>query len=1633
MRVNFILIFTDKTSHMRVLSCLVLLLLYGCGINFKPTSSGGIAGKILPLSGIVFNHSEQSFFNSAYAMATCDSDVYARLFYIQNDGSLEAVPKVSNKVKNNRYEFKASELPLDIYDSNIRYQVQIEGCDQVFSRPVTDINDLQDVTWSSTLLGLAVQSTLTKPLSSVDRSALNELMDKIAGSSLSDAYNNLDSSPALTTKFQTIFLDAPQRIAEASPSTIVVAFPTMINEGLASTFKVSGFHFKNDYDIAYEWHIDGVLSSNSAQWVYSPGADGAGTFIITSIMGQNDGTGNVDRSFPFVTTSRSVAVLNTLPAVAPDISLATTHSNSATVTVKVATGTNSENCDSFKFFLLTESGTTPLPSNPGFNRQCSIDVEQNESFTTTAGNGLKTIRIWAKDNNGLISSVKDLSFILDTLPPVVNLTSPSGLYSGGTTLNLSLSSSDLNFGTFKLQYSQDGVTFSDVANLSASTTNYNWTLPSHNTTAAEIRIIATDLAGNSSQATSTPFTIDSSAPTAPAVTLASANPNSSTAILMTAASCTDRTKLFFSESAVAPLVSAVGWQDCSTVPAAMTFTVSGTDAVKTIYAWARDSAGNVSSSSSLNMTLDTTAPLITLSALNGGQFVKGGASENITYSASDVNLATTPISLSYSCDGGSSWSALATTANSGSYAWTTPNNVDSTNCKVKVVAIDQAGHSTTVISTAAFTIDSTPPSLTASAMIINGGDTSTASNYVKVSLSGSDTISKITHFCLKYNSTSGPLAGDGCWIAVNAPSPGLTPAATLNLSEFDFLMGFGSGVYSVYAWLKDEAGNISTLTNSGSGTLSQDKTNITYTPGTPPIVVNVGAYSNDAPNSPAIPSDLYVASGGDVYIKWSATDDMALSGTPVSLHYTTDDINYYPIASNIQNAGNGGCTVTAGTTGCYVWNQSVTSSYLKIRVAVTDANAMTSFSATSINSSPLNFLAGNTDTGLGGSAASALFFNESSSTITADPGSLVIANNGTIYFRDINRGILSISPTDGVVKLLIPTTNASTGDGGNIASATVKVPVRIALDYQDRLLIYDYDRIRRVNTNATPMTISTIIGGGASSADGVSPLNVSFTTPGSYAANNTRAMAFFPLPNGDIYFQSENFLTAAPNFRVRVFHAATNTVDSIYPNGVGAFDYPSDDLTAANSRSFAVVFDPTNSTIQHMQTNLTHVVSGDTYYPAVNLDLTTHAATSPHPPYLGDKYAVGYHQGRDGQLYRTSRHQARLYRYDLPTNTAVILAGTGTRGTCIDGTVATLCNMDPQDIFVNQSGQVYFMDRGRIRTISADNTILTLYGQSSSFGDGETPQSARFGLLTDLGVRNSGEIIVLDSSEVRIREFNIGGTINSIAGNGTSASSMSTTVDAAGLAIRPVSRMVVNPANGDVFELSSSIAKLNRATGRWVNVVGGGGTNYSAGDGLSGSSINLNNMNGYVPFGFDGTNLLSLIWRWFTGTGTQDYFYKLHDNVSGTQSHLAGVTGATPGFCANGVALASCGVSSSSAPLSSYDAANNRWFIGLSGNAAIKTMIPGGTMTNLVTLPSAIRALVYRKLANNDEILYYCSATDGKIHKYNLTTSSNTVLAWPTTTVSCQAHNMVYSATRNSLIFIYKQNGLSGVAEYMNP
>src|SRR5690606_1022951 len=90
-----------------------------------------------------------------------------------------------------------------------------------------------------------------------------------------------------------------------------------------------------------------------------------------------------------------------------------------------------------------------------------------------------------------------------------------------------------------------------------------------------------------------------------------------------------------------------------------------------------------------------------------------------------------------------------------------------------------------------------------------------------------------------------------------------------------------------------------------------------------------------------------------------------------------------------------------------------------------------------------------------------------------------------------------------------------------------------------------------------------------------------------------------------------------------------------------------------------------------------------------------------------------------------------------------------------------------------------------------------------------------------------------------------------------------------------------------------------------------------------------------------------------------------------------------------------------------------------------------GSVQHFVTVPDGVQSMLWR-----GNILYYCNDL-GQMKKWDFSNSTNIILPFPGSGLACYGHDILWKNASgekpNRLVFPFKQNGLSGIAEYMSP
>ena len=321
----------------------------------------------------------------------------------------------------------------------------------------------------------------------------------------------------------------------------------------------------------------------------------------------------------------------------------------------------------------------------------------------------------------------------DTEAPEVQVTAPNGgeQWAAGSTQTITWAASDdVGVTSVDIKYSADGgQTFTTLAAAEANDGSYSWAVPNAPTTTGLIQVTAVDAAGNAtSDNSNTTFSIVDA--TQPAVTVNTPNGGENWSvgsvqnITWTATDNVNVTAIdinFSADNGNNFSAVAAGQSNTGTFAWTVPSTVTSTAIIQVI---ARDAAGNVAADSS-NSTFvisepDTTAPLVNLTAPNGGEIWGSGSSQTILWTATD-NVAVSAINLSYSLNNGNTFTTIATgETNDGEYQWTVPNSVSET-AIIRVTASDTSGNQATDQSNNIFAIrDETAPSVTITSP--NGGE-----------------------------------------------------------------------------------------------------------------------------------------------------------------------------------------------------------------------------------------------------------------------------------------------------------------------------------------------------------------------------------------------------------------------------------------------------------------------------------------------------------------------------------------------------------------------------------------------------------------------------------------------------------------------------------------------------------------------------------------------------------------------------------------------------------------------------------------------------------------------------------------------------------------------------------------------
>ena len=378
---------------------------------------------------------------------------------------------------------------------------------------------------------------------------------------------------------------------------------------------------------------------------------------------------------------------------------------------------------------------------------------------------------------------------------------------------------------------------------------------------------------------------------------------------------------------------------------------------------------------------------------------------------------------------------------------------------------------------------------------------------------------------------------------------------------------------------------------------------------------------------------------------------------------------------------------------------------------------------------------------------SALFADITPSDVLVAPNNdLIVLDNETDRIRRIDE--------QGIIWTLAGKRNDSgfSGDGGPATSAEINNPAAGVYDRAGNLYFHDLGnrRIRKINTSGT---ISTIAGGGVS--DGLPATDASLNDPVSVAVAS----------DGTI-FVSDN-----GNHRIRRVNP-DGVINTFAGTGSSGFSGDGGPATSARFNDPAgisldgagnlYIADRDNNRIRRVSPNgiiSTVAGTGETFGDLGDGEPAT-AATIGSPV---DVFAT-----EDGTLYISDQGNRRIRKVAAGTITTVV--GNGLLGFSGDGGPGTSAQIGaPGGLLVTADGTLYFTDthNHRVRKLSPSGTITTVAGDGNDLfgGDGGAATAAYLNTPSAVAVDASGNILVADAVNDRVRRIDSSGVITTYLGS----------------------------------------------------------------------------------------------------------------------------------------------------------------------------------------------------------------------------------------------------------------------------
>jgi uncharacterized protein (TIGR03437 family) len=406
---------------------------------------------------------------------------------------------------------------------------------------------------------------------------------------------------------------------------------------------------------------------------------------------------------------------------------------------------------------------------------------------------------------------------------------------------------------------------------------------------------------------------------------------------------------------------------------------------------------------------------------------------------------------------------------------------------------------------------------------------------------------------------------------------------------------------------------------------------------------------------------------------------------------------------------------------------------------------------------------------------------------------------GNLYLADTDNARVRKVAANGTITTLAGTGVAGfAGDGGPATSAQLNLPYGLAVDATGAVYVADLgnNRVRRIGPSGT---ISTVAGNGAmlSTGDGGPATSASLMSPRNLALDGY----------GNLY------ISEFAGHRIREVASGGN-ISTIAGTGVAGFSGDNGPPAQAelafpagltfDSGGSLYIADSGNNRVRRIMAGLIGTVIVGS---ATNTPLNTPVAVA-------------------------MASNATIYVADFNPEVHILTAGGGwsvfagvsAAGFSGDGGPATLAQLaQPHDLALGASGSVYIADGVRVRSVNSLGIIQTVAGDGylNAVGDFGTATNAVLYQPSGVSLDTQGNLYIADTGTQRVRQVIPGGTITTIAGTGTAASSTNNISSVMATLNFPMG--VTVDANGNLIISDTQNQRVRQVTAGIIQNVAGTG------------------------------------------------------------------------------------------------------------------------------------------------------------------------------------------------------------------